>query len=103
VAFAARNDDELTQIKANLEGLGFTDISEIKDRNYFHSIYIRMPGGVLFEAATTDIGFTIDEPANQMGQNLMLPPWFESRRTEIVSKLEPIEVPTEVTGGAVAA
>jgi glyoxalase family protein len=103
VAFAARNDDELTQIKANLEGLGFTDISEIKDRNYFHSIYIRMPGGVLFEAATTDIGFTIDEPANQMGQNLMLPPWFESRRAEIVSKLEPIEVPTEVTGGAVAA
>jgi glyoxalase family protein len=103
VAFAARNDDELTQIKAHMEGLGFTDISEIKDRNYFHSIYMRMPGGVLFEAATTDIGFLIDEPANRLGQNLMLPPWFEDRRAEIMAQLEPIAIPAEVTGGAAAA
>lgn len=100
VAFAAQNDDELTQIKGYLEGLGFTDTSEIKDRNYFHSIYIRMPGGVLFEVATTNIGFLIDEPADKLGQNLMLPPWFEDRRAELVARLEPITVPLAATGGA---
>jgi glyoxalase family protein len=100
VAFAAQNDDELTQIKAYMEGLGFTDVSEIKDRNYFHSIYMRMPGGVLFEVATTNIGFLIDEPAEKLGQGLMLPPWFEDRRAEIVAKLEPITVPLAATGGA---
>jgi glyoxalase family protein len=103
VAFAAQNDGELTQIKANLEGLGFTDISEIKDRNYFHSIYMRMPGGVLFEVATTDIGFLIDEPADKLGQGLMLPPWFEDRRAELLAKLEPIAVPLAATGGAASA
>jgi glyoxalase family protein len=59
-----------------------------------------MPGGVLFEVATSNIGFTIDEPADQMGQNMMLPPWLEDRRDELVSQLEPIEVPREATGGA---
>src|SRR5215212_7217487 len=102
VAFAAQNDDELTQIKANLEGLGFTDVSDQKDRNYFHSIYVRMPGGVLFEVATSDIGFTIDEPQDKMGQSLQLPPFLEDRREELVLQLEPIDVPQQVTGGGAA-
>jgi glyoxalase family protein len=58
-----------------------------------------MPGGVLFEVATSDIGFTIDESTDQMGQNLQLPQFLEDRREELVSQLEPIEVPTEATGG----
>jgi glyoxalase family protein len=98
-AFGVQNDEELERFKLYLEGFGFTDTSDMKDRNYFHSIYVRMPGGVLFEVATSDIGFTIDEPAEQMGQSLMLPPFLEDRREELVSELEPIEVPREATGG----
>ena len=98
-AFGVRNDEELERFKLYLEGFGFTDVSDMKDRNYFHSIYVRMPGGVLFEVATSDIGFTIDEPTDKMGQSMMLPPFLEDRREELVSQLEPIEVPTEATGG----
>lgn len=103
VAFAVENDEQQRQVKAHLEGLGFTDVSESKDRNYFHSIYMRMPGGVLFEVATSDIGFGIDEPPEKMGQSLMLPPFLEERRGEFVEFLEPIEVPEQATGGGAAA
>jgi glyoxalase family protein len=102
VAFAVVNDEEQKQFKDYLEGFGFTDVSDQKDRNYFHSIYVRMPGGVLFEVATSDIGFTIDEPQDKMGQSLQLPPFLEDRREELVSQLEPIDVPQQVTGGGAA-
>ncbi len=93
VAFAVANDEENQKMKDHLEGLGYTDCSEIKDRNYFHSVYCRSPGGILCEMATTDIGFGIDEPLEHLGEKLLLPPWFEPRRAEIVSPLEPIDVP----------
>jgi glyoxalase family protein len=94
IAFAVVNDQEQKQVKDYLEGLGYTDVSEQKDRNYFHSIYFRMPGGVLFEVATSDIGFAIDEPLDKLGQRLQFPGWFEARRDEYLSKLdlEPITV-----------
>jgi glyoxalase family protein len=98
VAFAVQNDEEQAKVKAYLEGMGYTDVSESKDRNYFHSIYVRMPGGVLFEIATTDIGFATDEPLDQLGKTLLLPPWFEDRREEIVAPLEPISIPAEASG-----
>jgi hypothetical protein len=61
---------------------------------YFHSIYCRCPGGILVEcAATAAGGFAKDEPFDQLGRQLLLPPWFESRRDEIVAMLEPIRVP----------
>ena len=75
------------------KGLGYTDVSEIKDRNYFHSIYCRSPGGILCEVATCDIGFAIDEPKEHLGEKLLLPPWFEPRRAEIEAQLEKIKVP----------
>jgi glyoxalase family protein len=93
VALAVPTETEQTAIKQHLEGLGYTDVSEIKDRNYFHSIYVRSPGGILCEIATSDIGFAIDEPKEHLGESLLLPPWFESRRAEIVAPLEPIVVP----------
>jgi len=92
IAFAVKNDAEQKQIKDYLEGFGYTDISEQKDRNYFHSIYIRMPGGVLFEVATSDIGFYIDETPDKLGQRIQFPPWFEDRRNEYLAQLEPITV-----------
>lgn len=95
VAFAVADDKKQKQLKDWLEGFGYTDTSEQKDRNYFHSIYIRSPGGPLTEFATCDIGFATDEPLEDLGQNLMLPPWFEDRRAEIVAPLEPIKVPAK--------
>lgn len=94
VAFAVENDEAGIELKLWLEGLGYTDASEQKDRNYFHSVYCRSPGGILTEFATSDIGFATDEPLEELGQNLMLPPWFEDRREEIVAPLEPITPPS---------
>jgi glyoxalase family protein len=93
VALAVPTETEQTALKAHLEGLGYTDCSEIKDRNYFHSVYVRSPGGILVELATCDIGFAVDEAADHLGEKLLLPPWFEDRRAEIVAPLEPIRVP----------
>lgn len=95
VAFAVADDEKQKQLKLWLEGLGYTDASEQKDRNYFHSVYCRSPGGILTEFATCDIGFATDEPLEDLGQNLQLPPWFEDRRAEIIAPLEKITVPNK--------
>ena len=74
----SRHDEALAEQKGLYEELGYTDCSEIKDRNYFHSIYVRSPGGILTEcAATAEGGFTRDEPWEELGTSLLLPPWFE--------------------------
>jgi glyoxalase family protein len=94
VALDVADDEALAQQKAYYEELGYTDTSEIKDRNYFHSIYTRSPGGILVEcAATAAGGFARDEAFNQLGTHLLLPPWFEHRREEIIGMLEPIRIP----------
>jgi glyoxalase family protein len=94
MALEVESDEKLTEQKGIYEELGYTDASEIKDRMYFHSVYCRCPGGILVEcAATVPAGFAVDEPADQLGQSLLLPPWFEQRRPEIEAMLEPIKVP----------
>jgi glyoxalase family protein len=94
VALEVPNDEALAEQKSLYEELGFTDCSEIKDRNYFHSIYVRSPGGILTEcAANAPGGFARDEPYDQLGTHMLLPPWFEERRAEIMAMLEPITVP----------
>jgi glyoxalase family protein len=65
-------------------------VSELKDRQYFHSIYFREPGGVLFEIATDPPGFAIDETPASLGTALKLPPWLEPRRAEIERRLPPV-------------
>lgn len=94
MALEVESDEKLAEQKAIYEELGYTDASEIKDRLYFHSVYCRCPGGILVEcAATVPNGFAVDEPADQLGTSLLLPPWFEVRRKEIEAMLEPIKVP----------
>jgi glyoxalase family protein len=94
MALEVENDEKLAEQKGIYDELGYTDCSEIKDRMYFHSVYCRCPGGILVEcAATVPNGFAVDEPADQLGQSLLLPPWFEPRRAEIEAMLEPIKVP----------
>ncbi len=60
------------------------------DRFYFRSLYFREPNGILFELATDEPGFTADEPLESLGQHLALPPFLESRRSEIEAGLKPI-------------
>jgi len=84
------------KLKLHLESLGYTDASEIKDRNYFHSVYVRSSGGILCEIATSDIGFAVDEPMDKLGHTLLLPPWLEHRRKEVLAELEPIRNPQVV-------
>ena len=96
IAFNLETDDALLKQKAVCEELGFTDASEIKDQFYFHSMYVRSPGGILVEyTANVPRGFFQDEAPDELGTTLLLPPWFEDQRTAIVSQLEPITVPEE--------
>ena len=67
------------------------DITPVIDRQYFHSVYFREPGGVLFEIATDPPGFTIDEPAAELGTHLKLPPMYEASRAEIERALPPLQ------------
>ena len=78
---------ELWQQELLSRGVGVT---EIMDRQYFKSIYFREPGGVLFEIATDDPGFDIDEPLLELGKKLKLPPWLEPSRAQIQQSLPEI-------------
>lgn len=68
-------------------------VTSIVDRTYFHSIYFREPGNVLFEIATDPPGFAVDEDALHLGSRLMLPPWLESDRSAIEKTLPVISLP----------
>jgi glyoxalase family protein len=96
IAFNVETDEALVKQKAIYEELGFTDASEVKDRFYFHSMYVRSPGGILVECtANVPGGFYQDEAPEELGTKLHLPPWFEEQRAAIVAQLEPITVPEE--------
>jgi glyoxalase family protein len=86
-------------VKDWLVGLGYTDVSDVKDRGYFFSVYMRSPGGALIELAhSTGRGFTIDEAADELGTHMCIPPHWEDRRAEI-SQLEPIDTIEPVHAG----
>ena len=91
VAFRVADDAAQLDVRRVVvnEGLHPTPII---DRNYFHSVYFREPGGVLFELATDPPGFTIDEPLEHLGESLKLPPQYESHRGQIESVLPPIHL-----------
>lgn len=74
------------------------DVTPVRDRHYFKSIYVNEPGGALFEIATDSPGFTIDEPLAQLGNALMLPPWLEERRKQIEALLPPLYLPDAPKG-----
>ncbi len=98
IALWVADDEAMAAQKAIYEELGYTDASEIKDRYYFHSMYVRSPGGILVECCcNVPGGFEKDEPAATLGKKLHLPPWFEDRREEILATLEPIVAPETAT------
>ena len=89
IAFRCANDKEQLHWREQLDELGL-HVTPVIDRFYFHSIYFREPGGILFEIATEGPGFTADEPVEQLGENLKLPPQYEEHRAEIERALPPI-------------
>jgi glyoxalase family protein len=82
VAFRVKDEDALMHFREKVLQHGLNITPKI-DRNYFFSLYFREPGGVLFEIATDNPGFTIDEPIGELGKNLKLPPQYEKSRAEI--------------------
>lgn len=91
-AFRAAGDDEQLEKRSEIEAQGL-GITPVIDRQYFHSVYFREPGGVLFEIATDGPGFMIDEPAAELGTHLKLPPIYEPNRQEIERALPPLRLP----------
>ncbi len=90
VAFSTDTDETQLAIREKLVEAGH-HVTEVKDRQYFHSIYFREPGGVLFEVATNPPGFTLDETEEKLGESLKLPPWEEKNRSFIEKGLPEIK------------
>jgi glyoxalase family protein len=87
---AFRASDDAAQKAWRVEIAKHLDVTPVLDRTYFHSIYFREPGGVLFELATDPPGFALDEPIESLGEELRIPQWLESKRTMIEQRLAPI-------------
>lgn len=91
IAFETPTAETQLQVRETLANKGFSP-TEVLNRQYFRSIYFREPGGVLFEVATTPPGFSYDEPVDNLGTALKLPPWQEGNRMEIEQHLKPISL-----------
>lgn len=82
VAFRAKDDSIMMEFREKVKNAGL-NITEKIDRNYFYSLYFREPNGVLFEIASDNPGFAIDEKVNELGTHLMLPSQYEEYRKRI--------------------
>ena len=86
VAFAVADDASQLSVRERVVDSGLRPTPVI-DRTYFHSVYFREPGGVLYELATLPPGFTVDEPKEHLGEALKLPPQYESMRAQLETEL----------------
>ncbi|WP_336518357.1 ring-cleaving dioxygenase [Pollutibacter soli] len=89
VAFRVPDENTLMHFRDKVVKKGFNITPKI-DRNYFYSLYFREPGGVLFEIATDNPGFAIDESPEELGLNLKLPEQYEDQRSAIEQVLPPL-------------
>jgi len=89
VAFRARDDEELNEMRDKVLKIGLSPTREI-NRHFFHSVYFRSPGGVLFEIATDGPGYNFVQSEQEMGKKLYLPEPLESRREMIEKRLPQI-------------
>jgi glyoxalase family protein len=74
-------------------GRAGVDATPVIDRYYFHSIYFREPGGVLYEIADDGPGFTRDLPLEELGSRIILPAWLEPHREQVTARLTPLPAP----------
>ncbi len=89
---AFRAADDASQLEWREEIARHLDVTPVMDRTYFHSIYFREPGGVLFELATDPPGFALDEPLESLGEELRIPAWLEQKRASIEQRLSPLQL-----------
>lgn len=92
LAWRVDDDEQQLAVRAQLEAVGVHPTPVI-DRFWFHSVYFREPGGVLFELATDGPGFAVDEDPAHLGEALVLPPWLEPSRSEIEAALPALRPP----------
>lgn len=97
VAWRTSDDAQQAAWRRQIAAFG-VNVTPVRDRQYFRSIYFREPGGVLFEIATDPPGFTVDEPPERLGTSLKLPPWLEQRRALLERTLLPLRLPETVLG-----
>ena len=97
IAWRVASDAEEVALQEKLQAVR-VGVSPVTDRQYFHSIYFREPGGVLFEVATDPPGFTADEPLETLGSRLCLPSWLENDREALQKHLGTLIIPER--GGA---
>jgi glyoxalase family protein len=90
IAFRAEHREELARLRQRVAEHELRP-TQIIDRHWFNSVYYRIPEGVLFEMATDDPGYTVDEPFETLGEQLILPPWLESKRSQIEQALPAIK------------
>jgi len=89
VAWRTPTDGQQKVLRQGVVRAGL-NATPVIDRFYFHSVYFREPGGILFEIATNTPGFTVDERAEELGTRLVLPPWYEPDRKDLEKILPPI-------------
>lgn len=92
VAFRARDADAVRSMRLSLDGYGPT---EVHDRKYFVSLYVRDPAGILMEYATDGPGMTVDEAPGELGRTLFLPPHEADRAEDLKAMLPQFALPGE--------
>jgi glyoxalase family protein len=97
IAWRTPDDQQQLEWRQALADRGY-NVTPVRDRQYFHSIYFREPGGVLFEIATDPPGFTLDEAPEELGTRLRLPPWLEPQRDQIERTLPVLRLPERIAG-----
>lgn len=91
IAWRAKDTKDQLEWKEYMEEQRY-GVTPVQDRQYFHAIYFKERGKILFEIATDPPGFARDEPMEKMGEKLMLPEWYEPQREKIEKMLQPIEL-----------
>ena len=91
IAWACQDEDQVAW-QTHVSELGGY-VTDVRDRDYFKSIYFREPRGILFEIATLSPGFAVDEDSAHLGEELRLPKMHEHLRSELEVKLKPVVNP----------
>jgi len=95
IAWRATNDRHQIDLRKRIVQKAHLNPTPVIDRIYFHSVYFREPGGILFEIATDPPGFAIDEKPEDLGKQLKLPQWLESERGKLEQLLPPVKTSPE--------
>lgn len=96
IAWRASDDSHQLDLRKRIIRQAHLDPTPVIDRKYFHSVYFREPGGVLFEIATDPPGMTVDEKSEELGTKLTLPEWYEPLRSKLEHVLPPVNLPRNV-------